>query len=251
MSEFPTQFESPEAAYRGFFIADSAKNAPGWAACMSYPHVRVSAAGSMVRYETPQQYADAADWAPREATGWVRSEGIEPKRIQESESKVHLAGGWTRFNAQNEHILENRVTYILTKINGSWGIQARFGIDSFVGHEVAETQQTATAVMEEFFTKLGANDLGACAQLCRYPLTAVRIGDVVTATEESQVLELLSRYADQRIQAQKIQPVQSGAKGAIVEVETKVKGGSIEKGIALVAQDASGWRIAGTSYIAR
>ena len=35
--------ESPEAAYWSFFDRFNAKDAEGWAAAMSYPHVRVSA----------------------------------------------------------------------------------------------------------------------------------------------------------------------------------------------------------------
>ena len=62
MTDCPNRFDSPEDAYYGFFRADSAKNAPAWAAVMSYPHVRVSAPGGMVRFETPEAYAEAADW---------------------------------------------------------------------------------------------------------------------------------------------------------------------------------------------
>lgn len=251
MSEFPTRFESPEAAYRGFFRADNAKNPPGWAACMSYPHVRVSATGSMVRYETPQQYADAADWTSREATGWVRSEGIEPERIQESDSKVHLAGGWTRFNAQNQPILENRVTYILTRIEDSWGIQARLGIDSFTDGVVDETEREATAVVEDFVAQLGKNQVDACAKLCRYPLTVVRIGDVITASEEHQVADLLASYVGQHVRAQKIKAVQTRDRAAVVQVETQLQNGSIEQGVVLVAKVADNWRIAATSHIGR
>lgn len=251
MSDFPSSFTTPEDAYRGFFRADSAKNAPAWAACMSYPHVRVSAIGSMVRYETAQEYADAADWASREATGWVKSEGVEPKRIQETDLKVHLAGGWTRFNADDEPILENRVMYTCTRINDSWGIQARFGTDSYTGKQEESAERAATELVAQFIDNLGNNKTEQCAKLCRYPLTVVRIGDVVSATHESHVAEMLAGYTDRHVRARKIQPVLTGARGVLVEFETETDDGSIERGIVLAANDAEVWRIAATSHIDR
>ena len=142
----PTSLASPEDAYWAFFEADSAKDAEAWAGVMSYPHVRVSARGTASYYETPEAYASGASWESREATGWVRSRGIEPTRLHESADKVHLAAGWTRYNAADEPILSNRVTYILTRLDGSWGIQARFGVDSFTEGE--NTDESAAAAVD-------------------------------------------------------------------------------------------------------
>lgn len=249
MTEFPDRFDLPEDAYRGFFRADSAKNAPAWAAVMSYPHVRVSAPGGTVRYETPEAYADAADWTSREATGWVRSEGVTPQRLHETAEKVHLLGGWTRFNAENNPILENRVTYILTRIEGSWGIQARFGIDSYVGHEVEETAATAENIAKQFVAHVADANLSACAKLCRLPLTIVRVGAVITATSESEIVGLLEGYVGRGIRLKRAKAVQTGARGAIVEVETELSDGEIETGIVIVGKHDDQWLIAGTSKI--
>ena len=251
MDEFPDQFALPEEAYRGFFRADSAKNAPAWAAVMSYPHVRVSAPGGTVRYETPKAYADAADWTSREATGWVRSEGVTPRRLHETAEKVHLLGGWTRFNAENNPILENRVTYILTRIEGSWGIQARFGIDSYVGHEVEETATATEDIATQFVANLSKANLSACAELCRFPLTIVRVGAVITATNEAEIVELLQGYKSRDISLKRVKAVQTGATGAVVEVVTEFSDGEEETGIVVVGKQDGHWSIAGTSKISR
>ena len=124
-------YANPEDAYWAFFEAFNAKDRDGWADVMSYPHTRVSARGSVRYYQTPRDYAEGASWEAIEATGWVRTRGIEPVRLHESADKVHLAAGWIRYDAEDEPILSNRVTYILTRVEGSWGIQARFGTDSF------------------------------------------------------------------------------------------------------------------------
>ncbi len=249
MNDFPDRFDLPEDAYQGFFRADSAKNAPAWAAVMSYPHVRVSAPGGTVRYETPEAYAEAADWTSREATGWVRSEGVTPRRLHESTQKVHLLGGWTRFNAENNPILENRVTYILTKIEGSWGIQARFGVDSFMGYKVEETTAAVEDVAKEFVVHVGEGNLSACAKLCRLPLTVVHVGNVITATSETDIVELLQGYSGRGISLKRARAVQTGSNGAVVEVVTEFSDGEEEIGIVVVGKQQDRWSIAGTSKI--
>ncbi|MCY4130896.1 MAG: hypothetical protein OXG15_16860 [Gammaproteobacteria bacterium] len=249
MDGFPERFDQPEDAYRGFFRADSAKNAPAWAAVMSYPHVRVSATGGTTRFETPEAYANAADWTAREATGWVRSEGVTPRRLHESAEKVHLLGGWTRFNAEGNPILENRVTYILTRIEGSWGIQARFGVDSYAGHEIEETSKAVEHLVGQFVSHVGDNDLTACAKLCRLPLTVVHVGNVITATSEPAVVELLNDYRGRGITLKRVKAVQTGTRGAIVEVITEFSDGEEEAGIVVVGKQNDQWLIAGTSKI--
>lgn len=249
LSDFQEFFDQPEDAYRGFFRADSAKNAPAWAAVMSYPHVRVSATGGTSRYETPAAYANAADWTSREATGWVRSEGVEPRRLHETSEKVHLLGGWTRFNAADEPILENRVTYILTRINDSWGIQARFGVDSYVGREVAATARAAEDLTRQFVANITEANLNACANLCRLPLTVVRIGNVIAATSESDIVELLEGYVGRGLNLKSAKAVQTGTRGAIVEVTTEFDDGELETGIVLVGKQDDHWLIGGISKI--
>ena len=167
MSRRTATFALPEDAYWQFFRADSAQDAEGWAAVMSYPHVRVSARGRSTYFETPESYASNASWTEREATGWVRSRGIEPVRLHASANKIHLAGGWTRFNIDDEPILSNRVTYVLTRLEGSWGIQARFGVDSFDESKSYETAAAAAvSVVERFHAALGRNDFEALCRAC-------------------------------------------------------------------------------------
>lgn len=249
MSEFPDRFETPEDAYFGFFRADSAKNAPAWAACMSYPHVRVSARGRVVYYDTPEQYAADADWTPREATGWVRSEGIEPTRLHESADKVHLLGGWTRFNAQNEQILHNRVTYIVTKIDDSWGIQARFGVDSFTGELEADSAAKAESVVNQFISSMAEANYAASAQMCREPLTIVGVGSVECITGEREKAAVIEASSSKNEVSRDVKAIESGSHGAIVEVAVKYADSPSKIGIAIVGKQEEQWQIAGLSRV--
>ena len=242
-------FEAPEDAYHQFFRADSAKDADGWAAVMSYPHVRVSARGAGLYFDTPAEYAAGASWSAREATGWVRSVGVEPVRVHESADKVHLAGGWTRYNAGDEPILRNRVTYILTRIDGSWGIQARFGTDSF--REGEEVDASAPiGVVREHLDRMAAGDFDAAGSSASHPLVDVGIGRVDRYGGHAEVVEGLATAAAKPGSVQDIRAVQAGSDGAVVAATWEDTDGGRVQAVFVVGRPEGAWRIGGRSIIA-
>lgn len=243
-------FESPEDAYYQFFRADSAKDAEGWAAVMSYPHVRVSARGTGLYFETPAEYAAGATWSAREATGWVRSVGVEPVRVHESDDKVHLAGGWTRYNASDEPILRNRVTYILTRIDGSWGIQARFGTDSFREGEAVDAA-APIGIVGEHLDRLAAADFDTAGGSVSHPLVDVGIGHVDRYRDHAEVVEGLTAAAGRPRAVLDVHAVQAGARGAVVAASWEGTDGDRVQAVFLVGRLEGAWRIGGRSIIAR
>ena len=238
-------FAAPEDAYHEFFRADSAKDAAGWAAVMSYPHVRVSAAGHVAYYETPAEYAARASWAGREATGWVRSRGAEPKRLHESDDKVHLAGGWTRYNADDQPILSNRVTYVLTRLGGRWGIQARFGTDSFTEGERVDAT-AAVGVVERHLQDLASGN--AQADTFWLPLVEAGVGRV---DRFSNVAEARSRLlASPRPGViDDVHAAQAGRDGVVVAAAWTDAGQTRTAAVFLVGRRDGVWRIAGFSTL--
>lgn len=242
-----TNFAKPEDAYWGFFRADSAKNAVAWANVMSYPHVRVSARGRFHYFDTPEEYAADADWTAREATGWVRSQGRDPVRLHESADKVHLLGGWTRYNADNEPILSNHVTYILTKPGDFWGIQARFATESFSGSDDGEAANAATALVRQFGEDLNHGNLGACASLCRYPFVQVGIGEVRKIEDAAGLQEMLSTVPARTMTSVDVQAAESATHGVIVALTTAYETGDSEHTLMIVGKQESSWQIAGAS----
>ena len=249
MSEFPSQIDAPEAAYRGFFRADNAQDPDAWAAVMSYPHVRVSATGRTAYFDTPEQYAAAANWAPRKATGWVRSEGVSPVRVHESADKVHLWGGWTRYNAADEPILTNRVTYVLTRLDGSWGIQARFGVDSFTGHDNAASASAAVDLVSRFVDAVREGKLDRSADLCRLPLVLVGVGKVVRVADAADFTALLTGQAAREPTILEIRTVQAGTDGAVVALTVDNPSGGTAHAVVVAGRRQDGWKIAGVSAI--
>ncbi len=242
-------FSSPEDAYWEFFRADRAKDAERWADVMSYPHVRVAAPTGTAYFETPEAYASNASWEAREATGWVLSRGADPARLHESPDKVHLAGGWTRYNIDDEPILSNRVTYVLARVGDRWGIQARFGVDSFDENESCETAAGAAVdVVERFHSALGGGDFETCARLCGYPLTEVGIGEVRQFEDASAAKARFAGMTD-RNQATGIRAVQSGSLGVVVSVTATGETEGTVHSVFLVGHREDQWRIVGISAI--
>ena len=244
-------FAAPEDAYREFFRADSAKDAKAWAAVMSYPHVRVSATAPPAYYETAEEYAARASWTKREATGWVRSVGIDTVRLHadigaEPVDKVHLAGGWTRYNAQDEPILRNRVTYVLTRMDGSWGIQARFGTDSFTEGESYETTP-ATDIVGDHLRALADGDCRTGAARCRHPFTDVGIGRVDTHRDAADIEAALA--SDRGLTPGEITAAQSGRTGVVVAAKWRRADGGEARAVFVVGRADGAWRIAGRSVI--
>lgn len=247
----PTSFASPEDAYRAFFRTFNAKDADAWAGVMSYPHVRVSARGTARHYETPEEYASGASWERFEAAGWVRTQGIEPMRLHESDDKVHLVGGWTRYNAADEPIVSNLVTYILTRLDGSWGIQARFGVDSFTkGENTEESAAAAVDVVQQHLGALDARDFESCARLGSYPVTQVGVGKVDQFEDEAAYARSLGATPRGRASQRDVGAVQSGVNGVNVALAEVLESGRAVRAIFLLAKREGLWRIAGRSIIA-
>ena len=244
-------YDSPEAAYEAFFTHFNAEDAPAWANVMHYPHVRVSAGtGSDACYETPQDYAARASWDRFKADGWVRTQGIEPVRIHESDDKVHLAGGWTRYDAADEPIRSNRVTYILTRLEGSWGIQARFGTDSF--EEAADTdpsQQAALDIVERHLDAWDARALPSCTALASYPLTEVGARDVTRYEDSAAYEAALTSQTWSATTTRRVRALQAGRTGVNVAVTVTLQNGRREQTLFLVAQHEEIWHISARSRI--
>lgn len=250
MSDFQTHFKTPEDAYFGFFEADRSKNGEAWAAVMSYPHVRVAATGRIEYFDTSRDYADAADWTERVATGWVRTAGRQPIRLHASGDKAHLVGGWTRYDAADAPILWNRVTYIVTRPAGSWGIQARFALGAYDGRDDQGTAEAAVEAamtqVRRYYDALAEADGRGCAGVCRFPLVEVGVGEVARIENAEQLAHRVSR-ATVPISRLTIEAAQSGTDGVIVAVNAEYASGGGEQSVLVVGRQSNTWRIAGIS----
>ena len=241
-------YANPEDPYWAFFEAFNAKDRRGWADVMSYPHVRVSARGNVGYYDTPEEYAERAAWESIEATGWVRTQGMEPVRLHASSDKVHLAAGWTRYNADGDPILSNRVTYIVTLVDGSWGIQARFGTDFLDEDDSRESAESAVGAVSRLLDSLDAGDAAECARLVRYPFTVVGIGEVQQLQDDEAFGAWLPEAQLRGGPVREVRAAQIGTGGVNVSVTCEAGSGGAHV-LYLVAKGEGVWHVAGYSDV--
>ena len=252
-------FRSPEETYEEFFLWFNSENAEGWANVMQYPHVRISSGvnssylstSGLSYFETKNDYANAVSWKDFKASGWVRTHRIDPIRIHESDHKVHLAGGCTRYDENDEPILSNRVTYILTQIvKGTWKIQARFGLDSFNDLEnSSHSADAAIDVVQQHLDAWNTADFARCIDLAKYPLIDVGTGHISqfdTPTDYEMTLSGREWFATSDY---KINAFQIGRTGVNISVDAILANGEREQIIFLVALVDDNWRIIGRSRI--
>ena len=257
MTDLPRYFDSPEAAYFGFFQADRAQDKDAWAAVNNYPHVRITPTtkleGMDVKstsffVETPEEYAAEADWTLRKATGWVETRGREPVRFHESFRKVHLLGGWTRYDKNGKSIRSNRVAYIMTKPRQSWGIQARFSVQAFEG-PCKVVGNDCVKIIEQFVEAIKQKDFAGRSKLCRFPFIIVEVGQVRILKNKLEMQRYFDREQNRKIVASVNQSVQTSTSGALVSSAIAFDTGEIESHLYLVGKLDHSWSIAGVSSI--
>ena len=115
------------AAMDAFMLAFNARDPQAWAASLNYPHVRFASGGVTV-WQTAEEFADnarARSFAGLQRAGWDHSHWLTREVTLASPGKVHIATVFQRFNSDNEIIGTYESLYIVTRVDGHWGTQAR------------------------------------------------------------------------------------------------------------------------------
>ena len=110
-----------------FLRTFNALDAPGHAATLAYPHVRL-ASGTVRIWETIEEATGqmaAAMSQIRERLGWDHSRWDHKKLIHAGDGKVHLDVQFTRYRADGSAIGVYPAVYVVVEQDGAWRIQAR------------------------------------------------------------------------------------------------------------------------------
>jgi hypothetical protein len=107
-----------------FMDALNAYDAAGMDRCMHFPHPRI-ADGKVVIYDKPGNNPMDLFDRLRKEDGWSYSRWVKRELIQCNENKAHVALSYTRLRADHSVIGTYDSLYILTRVDGRWGIQAR------------------------------------------------------------------------------------------------------------------------------
>ncbi len=117
------QFESENAAMGvldGFMSAFNARDDEAMCRTFHYPHVRF-ASGAVRTYETYENCVEQFDFERfAERFGWdIRTV------VQANADKVHVMVVFSRYDADDELIAQFDSLYIVTRVDGRWGIRSR------------------------------------------------------------------------------------------------------------------------------
>ena len=256
-----SRYDTPEEVYFAFLETFNARDAAGWAGVNSWPHARLSAAEpeSFVHWRPPsrvfasaEEYLSAPLWDDLEATSWSYSESTQPRIVQSSEDKAHIAGGWTRFDDRGSAIAANRIVYVAIKTETGWRLQAQLKVDSFVdGHDYAGEEAQVRSAVESDLSLLGAGDTEAYADALAYPF--VILGPPGTVTQigsASKMATAIRSVGDDQLDvpAGSVAIVNCGGSGANVTFRVE-RSGVTEEALALVGRRGGVWRMLAISGI--
>ncbi len=107
-----------------FMAALNAHDAAGMDATMHFPHVRF-AGGQIKVYEQPGNNPMDLFQRLRAEDDWLYSTWRTRELVQFSPAKAHVALSYTRFRSDNSVIGVYESLYVLTLVDGRWGIQMR------------------------------------------------------------------------------------------------------------------------------
>ena len=107
-----------------FMDALNGHDAAGMDAAMHFPHIRF-AGGQLKVYEKAGSNPMDLFQKLREEDDWLYSHWRTRDVVQFNDNKAHVALSYTRYRSDDSVIGVYESLYILTKVDGRWGIQVR------------------------------------------------------------------------------------------------------------------------------
>jgi hypothetical protein len=157
----------------------NSRDAAVWATSLHFPHVRPGP-GAFELTRSPEEYVKGVNFEQTLKTGWHHSEWVLREVVQVGEDKVHAWGAWQRYTADGKPLAGSDITYIITRIGGRWGVQARFaaGVTGVTAEERNASAGAAMAAVTAFFSAWNAHDAARLAAAIHYPHVRVADGQV-------------------------------------------------------------------------
>ena len=125
MTQTDIAIAEARAVMDGFMVAFNAQDAEAlrttW---FHFPHVRLHS-GQVTVMATPADFRSAVWGRTGQAQGWARTAWDYVESVDSGPDKVHFRVQFTRYRADGSAIGSYRSLYIVTKLDGRWGIQAR------------------------------------------------------------------------------------------------------------------------------
>jgi hypothetical protein len=123
---------SPEAEKEALRVCDElfdtfyAHDLEGHIRTMNFPHIRL-ASGRVTVWETPDEVR--ATYFPLLAqsleAGWHHTTMDQKDAVHSGPDKVHVAVQYTRWAADQQPLATHQALWVVTSIQGHWGVQVR------------------------------------------------------------------------------------------------------------------------------
>ena len=107
-----------------FMLAFNAQDPVSWARSLNYPHVRF-AGGTVTIWQSAAELSKTDAFERLAKIGWDHSHWLTRDVTMASTTKVHILTKFQRFDSHNIPIATYQSLYIVTKVDGHWGIQSR------------------------------------------------------------------------------------------------------------------------------
>lgn len=258
------QAQAPDAAHEAMLALDryletwNSRTPALWAASLHYPHVRPGA-GPFEVSQSAAEYAAGVNFEQTLRTGWHHSEWVSREVLQISARKVHIAGSWRRYTADDTPQTSSAITYVVTNVDGRWGVLARFaaGTGSIDAATRARNNAAGVQAVNAFVEAWNSHDPGAVAAAVHYPHVRIADGQVeVWKTPEAFLAG--SEPGRQRTwfhtSVTKIEAVQATANGVNLTVTIGRFGRdgfvqSTDDGVFLVALRDGSWKVQARSMM--
>lgn len=236
------------AAYRRFFAAFNSRQPAEWAAALHFPHVRVSSRGPVSVVPSMEVHMAAMSWNAVEATGWDHSVEQEPEIVHAGEDRFHIAGGWTRFTKENDPILSTYVTYVVTRVGGSWGIQSRFAVDPGPGGLSDERVGVATDVVRQYLAEWNEKRFSDAATQLNFPAVQVHPGRLVVWNSAAEHRSWMEGQPWREITLVEARSIQAGPSAVNLAI-TLTEGGRRREALVLVTLRDGHWGVQAESTV--
>lgn len=108
-----------------FMTAFNARDEAAMCGTFHYPHIRF-ASGAVRAYDTHADCLEQFDFDRfAERTGWDHSGWDTRTVVQAGAGKVHVVVLFSRYDEDDERISQYDSLYIVTRVDGRWGIRSR------------------------------------------------------------------------------------------------------------------------------
>jgi len=205
-------------AVDNFIEGFNSRDASRWVESLNFPHIRTTPGIDNHIIEDAESYVAAFDYQRIIDSGWDHSAWDYKHIIHVSESKIHVAGQWSRFDHNNELIMSTPVVYVVTCMDGKWGIQARFAADFVADHDLGETQRPAFKIIEAFVQGYNNSNMRSCATLLHYPHVEIQPGQIMRLRDAAS----FSLESQGTMQIDSLIAIQSGNLAINLAVESTV-----------------------------